>query len=148
MSFSILYLIVLLPIFLLGALLNYPAFKVTGQISKKFVNRGDFRGSLQLATGLLVFLLFYSISGILAFALYGKWMLMLTVLLSYPSGLFSLKYAVRFYRLKSNWKFIKIFTRDAEGISELSKLREEIIEELEKGKATYVENQSKDSNSL
>ncbi|MCH7536101.1 MAG: 1-acyl-sn-glycerol-3-phosphate acyltransferase [Bacteroidetes bacterium] len=136
---SWLYLVVLFPAYLIGFVINYIPYKMTGVVTSRFLNREDFRGSLQLASGMFIFLIFYVGIACSVLLFFSKWVALVTLGLSYPFGLFALHYARQFYRMKSNWRFMELFMKDVNQLAKLATMREEIIEELEKGKTDYLQ---------
>lgn len=130
------------PFYLFGVINNFLPYKIPEIFAKKA--KPHFYGSIAMSTGIITFSLFYSFqiwvvitkidigyNPLLVGIIYG---------VSLPlTGMFSIYYWRRFIRNKEKWRFISLFYRKAALISRLILEREEIIDELEKGKEEYLE---------
>ena len=134
-----LYLPFMFPVFLVGYIINYPPYKLTGIMAIKLVNSDDFKGSLQLASSMIIFLVIYLGWAVGVSLFFGKLAALGFFCLAYPAGMHALHYARQFYRLKSNLRFMKLFMTDVKRLTNLSVVREQIIEELEGGRKIYLE---------
>lgn len=133
------FLIVIFPIFLFGYINNYLPYKVTESLSRKMLNRGDFRGSLQISLGVLSFLTFHILQSIIVFAFFNIIIAVIYFLLLYPTGLFTLRYLKEYYRFKNRIRLIRLLLDKGDLMTKLAIERKEIIDALEKGKNEYLQ---------
>ncbi len=127
------------PIFLLGFVFNYPAYRISGVLTKCFSQRDDFTGGLRLVIGTFSFLISYILFGIV-FAQFFNGLLILVLLVLLPFlGMFSLGYVRVFNALKSELFYRKMIATNNYSFKKLLELRKEIIEELEKARLLYNE---------
>lgn len=133
------FLIVTFPLFLFGYINNYLPFKVTESLSRKMLNRGDFRGSMQISLGALSFLVFHTLQSIIVFAFFNIVIAIIYFLLLYPTGLFTLKYLREYYRFKNRIRLIRLLLNKGDLMTKLAIERKEIIDALEKGKNEYLQ---------
>ena len=136
---KLLFLILTFPMFLFGYINNYIPFKIAETLSRKLVNRDDFLGSLQIALGLLSFLVFYILQTLLVLHFFNVGIAVLYLLLLYPTGLFALKYFREYYRVKNRIRLIRLLLNKGELMTKLAIERKEIIDALEKGKEEYLQ---------
>ena len=141
--YQILLLIIGLPIFLLGFVNNYLPYKVIGFLSKKLSYRADFQGSFQLSLGLLSFLIFYTLQTLVVWKLLGGVLAVAYLVLLFPSGLFALRYAKQYFKLRKRRRLINLFINKTSLIGRLAMERQAIIYELEKGKDEYLKTTSR-----
>lgn len=135
---SALFLLFGFPIFLLGFITNLIPYKLTGAVARKVTQRGDFFGSVQLLSGLVTFLLFYSGYIVLA-AFFVPWWATLAIAFAIPiAGLVTLAYLKHFMWVRGTWMITGLFLRKKDQIARLTSDREEIIAELEKGRLEFV----------
>ena len=133
-----LYFIFGFPLFLYGYLVNIIPFKAADYLSKKITVRKDFIGSMKIAFGMFVFLIFYILE-IIIFATFTHWYWWIVFALTlYPLGLFTVKYIKNYYLFRGNFRYIYLFIRKSNLITELQITRKEIIEELEEGRQLYL----------
>lgn len=135
---NILYFILGFPIYLYGYATNIIPFRLSEFLSKKIFVRKDFIGSMKLAFGMFVFLLFY----ILEIVIFGMlthwyWALLFTITL-YPTGVFTIHYIKRYYYLKGSIRYINLFIKKSNLIANLKVIRKELIDELEEGRQLYL----------
>lgn len=132
------YFILGFPMFLYGYLTNILPYKLSKYLSKKIVVRKDFIGSMKLALGVLVFLVFYSIE-ILIFGLLTQWYwAVLFAIGLYPAGVFTIHYIKRYYYLKGSLRYINLFIKKNNLIANLKLMRKELIDELEDGREWFL----------
>ena len=125
------------PFFLFGWLTNTIPYILVNLILKKIKVNENFRGSLQLAFGLFIFLFFYaSYTTIGIFSPFGWWALLAPILF-YSSGIYSLIYltAIR-YSSKRN-KLRKFLKSNKALLSQLIVQRKNLILNLENCRVEY-----------
>ena len=133
-----LYFIFGFPFFFYGYLVNIIPFSAADYLSKKITVRKDFIGSMKIAFGMFVFLIFY-IMEIIIFASFANWYWWIVFALSlYPLGLFTVNYIKNYYLFRGNFRYIYLFIKRSNLITELQITRKEIIEELEEGRQLYL----------
>jgi len=133
-----LYFIFGFPFFLYGYLVNIIPFRAADYLSKKITVRKDFIGSMKIAFGMFVFLIFYVLE-IIVFTSFIHWYWWIVFTLSlYPLGLFTVNYIKNYYLFRGNFRYIYLFIRKSHLITELQITRKEIIEELEEGRQLYL----------
>jgi len=135
---NILYFMLGLPIFIYGYLTNIIPFKLSELLSKKILVRKDFIGSMKLAFGMFVFLLFYILE-IVIFGMLTHWYLaILFAMTLYPTGVFTIQYIKQYFYLKGSIRYVNLFIKKSNLIANLKLIRKELIDELEKGRALYL----------
>jgi 1-acyl-sn-glycerol-3-phosphate acyltransferase len=133
MILRMLYLIIFFPLFIYGLVGNIVPLKLTSLLSRKIAVREDFVGSLKLAAGMFIFLIFHILES-LAVANYTNWYIGLMFLFSlYPTGLFSLHYSKWFLAIVEDFKLLSITKRKSTFIESLKKERLEILRDLQIG---------------
>lgn len=135
---KLLFLVVTFPVFLFGYINNYFPFKVSEALSRKMLNRDDFRGSLQISLGVLSFLVFHVLQSIIVFMLFNTIIAIVYFLLLYPTGLFTLKYLREYYRFRNRIRLIWLLLHKGDLMTKLAIERKKIIDALEKGKDEYL----------
>jgi 1-acyl-sn-glycerol-3-phosphate acyltransferase len=132
------YFILGFPIFLFGFLVNILPYATVGLLSRRVKVRADFTGSMKLAFGMFVFLMFYILQ-ILLFASLTNWIWGIVFSLSlYPTGLFAVNYINKWYRLKAQLTYYRLRSKRKGRIGRLHALREQMLEELDKGRKAYL----------
>ena len=135
---SILYFILGLPIFIYGYFTNVIPFRISEYLSKKIFVRKDFIGSMKLAFGMFVFLIFYIIEIVtIGMLTQWYWAVFFSVTL-YPAGVFTIDYIKRYYYLKGTIRYINLFVKKSNLITNLKLTRKELIDELEEGRELYL----------
>ena len=135
---NILYFILGFPMFLYGYLTNILPFKISEYLSKKILVRKDFIGSMKLALGVLVYLVFYTIE-IITFGLLTHWYWAVVFLLTlYPTGVFTIHYIKRYYYIKGSIRYINLFIKKSSLMANLKLMRKELIHDLEEGRELYL----------
>ncbi|WP_370480291.1 lysophospholipid acyltransferase family protein [Tamlana flava] len=126
------------PLFFYGYVLNIIPYRISEFLSKKIVVRKDFVGSMKVAFGMFIFLLFYGIETIL-FAMYIHKVYAFVFLFSlYPAGLFTLNYIKNFYLFKEKARYYQLNLNQHKLIFKLKRKRKELLDELEIGNKLYL----------
>ena len=136
---TLVYLLIGFPIFIYGFLLNVLPYVIVRWLARSIVVRHDFIGSMKLAFGMFVFLIYYLllISSVAYFA-NGLWGAALALSM-YPSGLFTINYLKRCIALKHVYRFTHLSRKKQKLVQKLRNTRQILIEELEVGRQNYVE---------
>jgi 1-acyl-sn-glycerol-3-phosphate acyltransferase len=133
-----LYFVIGFPLFFYGLITNVIPFKLAEFISARILIREDFIGSIKIAVGMLIFLIFYGIEA----AVFGSytnslWGILFCVSL-YPAGLFTINYIKTYYKIRGTIKYLRLFMQKSDLVAHLKTTRQELIEELEKRKKEFV----------
>jgi len=133
------YLLLLSPVFVYGAVVNGIPYHLTGWITRKVVRRKDFEGAVRLLAGFLIFLVAY-----LGLWLFIKdctvwWVEVLALLSWVASGLIALGWLKRWHYLHGLNFFKAQFRKQNVEVTALLRMRKELIEELEEARADYDE---------
>ena len=140
---NISYFILGFPLFVYGYFLNIIPFKTAKYLSRKIKVRKDFIGSMKLAFGMFIFLLFYIIQ-IVIVASFTNWIWGVFLALSlYPSGLYTINFVNQWYRFQGHLTYLRLKSSRRGIITRLHDLREELLKELDKGRQIYL--QARDS---
>ena len=133
------YFIVGFPLFLYGLITNVIPFKLAEFISKKILIRDDFVGAINMAVGMLIFLLIYSIEstvfGICTNTMWG----VLFCLSLYPAGLFTINYFKTYYKVRGTVKYLRLFMQKSDLVTNLKSTRQDLVDELENRKNEYLD---------
>lgn len=125
------------PLFIYGVLVNIIPYKIVGFLSQKIIVRKDFIGSMKLAFGMFVFLLFY-IAQIIFFTYFTNWLWGLIFSLSlYPCGLFAINYINQWYRFQGHLNYRKLKINKKDILRRLKVMRKDLFIDLEKGRQIY-----------
>ena len=125
------------PLFIYGFLVNILPYKIVEFLSQKIIVRKDFIGSMKLAFGMFVFLLFY-IAQIIFITTFTNWIWGLIFALSlYPSGLFAINYINQWYRFQGHLTYLRLETNRKGIIRRLKVMRKDLLIELDKGRQLY-----------
>ena len=136
---NLLYFIFGLPIFLFGFISNIIPYKVAELLAKKIIVRKDFVGSMKIAFGMFVFLIFYIVLTIL-FAQYIHKIYALVFLCAlYPTGLFALNYIKNFYLFREKIRYFQLNTRKNKPLAKLRRRRKELINEVDHVRKLYLQ---------
>jgi len=135
---TISYFILGFPIFAFGMFTNYIPYRLAGVVALAIPLRDDFVGSIKMASGMFIFLLFYLVefSLVVTFTNY-IWGIAFLVAL-YPAGLFTVNYIKKYYEVRGILKYIHLFIRKSNLITQLKSTRNQLVEELEKAKESYL----------
>lgn len=135
---SLFTLILGFPLFLWAWVGNFIPYRLTGAIANKVAQRGDFFGSVQLLSGLFVFLFWYA-GIVIGGSYFIPWYFALLAISTLPfAGLFALWYAKLFSRMRSLFKVMGMFTGKSKRVTNLIAQREAILQALEDGKHDYL----------
>lgn len=134
LPWNVLYFIFVAPICIYGFLVNILPYTAVRILSRVIRVREDFVGSLKLALGAFVFLIFYIIETVFFGSIVNWYWAMLFALSLYPTGLFTLNYIKRYYLFRSDARYARLFKRKRDSIDRLILTRLELIEALEEGK--------------
>lgn len=131
----LLYLIVGFPFYLYGLINNYVPFKVPDIIVKLLSARPDFIGSVYMTSGILTFLIFYSLQVFTISSIFHSTLITFLYALSLPlSGFFTFRYWKYMLAIKDRLAFITMFYTKSGLIKDLIKKRDELIKLLEEAK--------------
>jgi len=123
-----LYFILTFPLFLVGAVQHIVQYKITESLANKIVKRDDFRGSVLLALGILIFGIFWLGYSYLVYVLTASWPIALIFLVTMPVlGVIAFRYYIRIGRLISDRYVWRKGSRSKGIIRSLSEERDELI---------------------
>ena len=135
---SAFYMIIGLPIFVYGFATNFIPFKLSALITRKIVSR-DYYGSVAMLLGTLLFGLFYGCLLWMVQHYFQNVLLTVCCLLSLPlCGFFAFFYWKRFTNFRGRWIIFSLFYRKTALITSIINMRQNIIDELEKGRKEYA----------
>lgn len=120
-----------LPLYFLGFLSNAVPYLVSSWGFNKIKTNPQFRGSILLMLGLVVFLFWYVLSGVVLANMLGVWWKgIIGIFMMYISGKFTLKYLalVSTWRQKGNW--LKVLKRDRNIFESLKNDRAVIVADI------------------
>jgi len=121
------------PLFMYGATVNYVPFFLASWLSRHIVKSRDFFGAVGVASGMLLFLIWYSaLTVILVQADLKWWMVLLAIASWIPSGLWAWYYSRSIHYISNRWKYVSVFRNRKEMLNDILTQRKEIIAEFEK----------------
>lgn len=127
------------PLFLIGAIHNVIPYFLATSIVKNMKLDTNFRGSIALAMGMGIFLIWYlGISITASFILHSWWVGPLYFLLMYVSGLHALRYMILIAHDRQRRNLNKRFRENKELVAELIVTRKGIIDDLETYRSALV----------
>jgi 1-acyl-sn-glycerol-3-phosphate acyltransferase len=126
------------PLFLYGFIFNYIPYRLPGEVVRRIPMADDFVGSVQLAGGMLIFLITYIVQGLLVYHFIGGWWALAFVISLYPAGVFAVAYLTKYYRFRGTLKYLHLFIRKSDLIAHLKNTRANLVKELETGKDEYL----------
>jgi glycerol-3-phosphate O-acyltransferase/dihydroxyacetone phosphate acyltransferase len=136
---SLLYMVIGFPVFLFGFINNFIPYKLPGIIARKIVSR-DFYGSVAMLSGTLTFILFYGFQLWLMQHYFHNALLTIGYFIALPvSGFFAFFYWKRFTNIRGRWIIFSLFYRKTSLITSIINMRQNIIDELEKGRKEFAE---------
>lgn len=126
------------PLFLAGWLANILPFKLAEWVARKIRVREDFVGSIRLSAGMFIFLFTYLIQAG-AVSLFTSWANGIAcLLLFYPAGIYALYYLKSVFRLRYSLDYLFIWQKRSALILRLRAIRQELIQQLEAGKESFL----------
>ena len=136
---SIVYFILGFPLFLYGFVFNYLPFKLADMLVRYLNIREDFVGSIRMAGGMFIFLIMYIVEAVIVGLSTNFWWALLFILTLYPAGLFTITYLKEYYQMRGTLKYIGLFLKKSDLIARIKTTRAELVKDLEKGRAEFVE---------
>jgi 1-acyl-sn-glycerol-3-phosphate acyltransferase len=127
------------PIFIYGLIHNYICFFLADLLSSKLVKQKEYKGAIGAAAGMLFYLIWYIVLGILAWEFLHlhsvfnrpgwEWLI---YFISWPvTGLFAWYYYCNLRYINKRWVMMSLFYREANLVAELISQRNKLIKELE-----------------
>ncbi|HRE73398.1 MAG TPA: lysophospholipid acyltransferase family protein [Flavobacteriales bacterium] len=136
--FWVFYFVIGFPLFVFGAINNYLPYKIPYQIARLMKAEPQFVGAIMMVSGTFIFLLFYLVQIILMQHYFQDGMLTIAYAVLLPiSGLFAFRYWRRFIHIRKRWYYFSLFLRRSRLIASMLVLREQILEDLERGRNEY-----------
>ncbi len=121
------------PLFIYGATVNYIPFTLASFLSRNIVKARDFFGAIGVASGMFLFLIWYSALTVVLVKADFAWWIVIPVILSWiPAGLWAWYYVRSIQYISNRWKYISVFRNRKGMMSDILVQRTEIIEEFEK----------------
>ncbi len=125
------YFIISLPVHIYGLLFNYPVYKLLDAYIPTIIKDPQFRSSLKFGVGLVLFPLWYLLLGFLSGIFIDNFWYILAFVISLPVlGLFTLNNWIRFKSFILDLRYFSLSRKKEPGFVKLSKMREEIKEQL------------------
>ncbi len=121
-------------IFLYGFLNNYLAYKLPGILANKMNSRQDFRGSILMASGTFIFLIFYIIQTVLVYRFTAdiSFFIAPAYLVSLPfTGLFAFHYSEKFKNIRQSIEYNRLKKSGDPKIKSLVNLEIKILKDME-----------------
>lgn len=134
-----LYFILGAPLFIYGYLVNIIPYLVAKLLSRKIIVRKDFLGSIKLAFGMFIFLIFYIIEFIVFASFTNIYWGILFVLSLYPAGVFTINFIKTYYLMRGSLRYVNLFLRNSNLVTKLKLERKELVDMLEEGRALFLE---------
>ncbi|NNM10254.1 MAG: hypothetical protein HKO61_13870 [Flavobacteriaceae bacterium] len=131
LPWNVFYFIFGAPICVYGFLANILPYTTVRLLSAKIRIREDFIGSLKLALGAFVFLIFYILETVFFGWMINWYWSILFALSLYPAGLFTINYIGNFYLFQSDFRYARLFKRRRDLIEQLKLTRLELMKALE-----------------
>ena len=136
-----LLLILCFPLFLYGYINNIIPYKLTSYLAFRMTKREDFHGSMKLALGLLIFLIFYILQTVILSIFFSLPVPFIYFLSLYPAGLFTLFYLQWLFRTLNRIHGRKWFVKKKAFMQKIVKQRNDIISALEAGRDDFAKSQ-------
>ena len=131
------------PVFLYGFIFNYIPYRLPGEVVKRIKMDEDFVGSVQLAGGMLIFLITYLVQGAIVASFFGHWWALAFIVSLYPTGVFAVSYLTKYYRFRGTLRYLHLFIRKSDLVAHLKNNRAQLVKELEDGRDEYLKAHSK-----
>jgi glycerol-3-phosphate O-acyltransferase/dihydroxyacetone phosphate acyltransferase len=128
------YFIIGFPVFLFGLINNYLPYKLPGILANKLNSRADFRGSILMASGTFIFLIFYVIQTILIYHFTIDVSIFITPMYLFLlpiTGLFAYYYSQKFKNLKQSIEYNRLKNSGDPKIKSLVDLEITILEDMD-----------------
>ncbi|MBI4931521.1 MAG: 1-acyl-sn-glycerol-3-phosphate acyltransferase [Bacteroidetes bacterium] len=136
--FTLVYLILGFPFWLFGVINNYLPYKIPYYITIAFTKKKDWHGAMFVASGVFTFIIFYSLQLYFVQHFFHNAWITLSYFAFLPiSGFFAYKYYRNFSNLRGKWLVFNLFMKRATLISQLITMRQNIVNEFEKGKQEF-----------
>lgn len=120
------------PLFMYGTTVNFIPFSLASFLSRHVVKQRDFFGAIGAASGMLLFLLWYSgLTIVLVKADFVWWMVIAVICTWLPSGMWAWYYTRSIHYISNRWKYVRVFRNRKQMMSDILTQREEIIREFE-----------------
>ena len=132
------YFIIGFPFFIYGFLLNILPYKSVEFLSRKINVREDFVGSMKLAFGMFVFLIFYIIKIFLLSSFTNWYWGLLFAISLYPAGIYAVNYVNQWYLFQGHLTFLKLRSTKEDIIKQLQANRHTLLVELDIGRKLYL----------
>ena len=129
-----LYFIIGFPVFLYGLINNYLPYKLPGILANKLNSRADFRGSILMASGTFIFLIFYVIQTILIYHFTIDVSIFITPMYLFLlpiTGLFAYYYSQKFKNLKQSIEYNRLKNSGDPKIKSLVDLEITILQDMD-----------------
>lgn len=125
--------LVLLPVYLFGAINNYIIFKVPDWFTTKKIRDAMFRSSIAYGSAFLVLLpILYAIQTTIVAIFTPTWWIPVLYLLSLiPAGLFAIHYSFWYKKLVAMWRFSRLDSRKNQDILKMKETRKWLIEKFD-----------------
>lgn len=135
---KIILLTLLFPIYVYGMITNYIPFRLPYYIARKIVKQVEFFSSVNLTLGTFLFMVVYGIETVVVNSFFGP-AIAVVFLASLPlSGYFSLYYWIEYKKIKGQINYNRAINKNYKEVTELKKLRQEIIAVTEKVVKPYT----------
>jgi len=119
------------PFFLIGLLFNYIPYKIAHLVAIKFSKNVEFYASAAIATGMVMWSVYYFAQLIIIAKLFHNWNYLLIAAVAIPiTGIYCINFYTYIKKTAGKWRWIRLFEKDKKNYNELLALREEAINEL------------------
>lgn len=133
------FLVIGFPVFLWGAINNFPGYKIPRVLTDRITHEDTFISSVKLMVGIAAFVLFYTIQIWLSwFLFHNKLISIIYGLTLVPSGNFALEYYRRAQNYRQHLIFLSLFYRKRSLIYGLIQKRMALIESLNEAKEEFL----------
>lgn len=129
-----LYFMLGFPVFLFGTINNYLPYKLPGILANKLNSRQDFRGSILMASGAFIFLIFYLLQTVLVYQFTASISIFITPIYLFllpVTGLFAYYYSEKFRNLNQSIAYNRMKNSGNPKIHSLVELETVILQEMD-----------------
>lgn len=126
------------PVFFYGFLVNIIPYQSVAFLSKQIHVREDFIGSIKLALGMFVFLIFYTIQAVIFTYFTNLYWGFVFALTFYPSGLYAVNYINQWYRFQGHLSYLRLKSNKKVIFRQLQAMRKDLLVELDEGRNLYL----------